>query len=97
MIAPGTWAFVELMGHRQVVGTLSEAEVAGVKLLVVDKADGTRQLYSGAAIYAITPCTEEQARERWPYLFVAATAELAPVESFDAHIDFDDDDFEQED
>ncbi len=86
MIAPGTWAYVELMGHRQVVGTLSETEVAGVKLLAVAKPDGAVQLYSGAAIYAITPCTEEQARDRWPYMFGAA-AELSPVTGFDAWVD----------
>lgn len=92
MIAPGTWALVELMGHRQVVGTLSETEVAGTKLLVVDPVNGPRQLYSGHAIYAITPCTEEQARAKWPWLFEQATAELAPVESFDEFVDDDYDD-----
>ena len=74
----------------------SETEVAGVKLLAVAKPDGAVQLYSGAAIYAITPCTEEQARDRWPYMFGAA-AELSPVTGFDAWVDdLDDPDIDDE-
>lgn len=46
MIAPGTWALVELMGHRQVVGTLSETEVAGTKLLVVDPVTTTAGFFT---------------------------------------------------
>lgn len=62
----GVWAIVEIMGHRRLAGRVSEQEFAGsgfVRLDIPseDVTDAT-QLYSPAAIYAITPTTEEVAR-----------------------------------
>lgn len=61
-----TWAILELMGHRRLAGFLTEAEVAGAKMLRIDVPgrDGqmTTQFYAPAAVYAITPTTEELAR-----------------------------------
>lgn len=59
------WAIVEVMGHRQVCGMVSEATVAGAQMLRVDvpgKAAGetiATQYYSPSAIYCLTPTTEE--------------------------------------
>lgn len=60
------WAVLELMGHRRLVGKLSEATIAGASFLRIDipGADGqeTTQFYAPSAVYAITPTTEELAR-----------------------------------
>jgi hypothetical protein len=65
------WAIVELMGHRSLVGEISEAEAFGCKLLRIDApvsgADENleprkTQFYGGAAIYCITPTTEDYVR-----------------------------------
>lgn len=91
---------VELMGHRQEVGQISEAEAAGTKFLRVDTPRGVR-FYSGAAIYAITPTSEESCRARFGWLFDDPAGELAPVTSFDGLVDeagdddFDDDFFDE--
>lgn len=67
---PG-WAIVELMGHRRRAGWVSEESRFGTALLRIDIPDGDAplseasqgtQYYGGAAIYAVTPCTEEAAR-----------------------------------
>jgi hypothetical protein len=61
------WAIVELLGHRRIAGRVSEAEIAGAKLLRVDiPGDGSEdfatQFVGGASIYCLTPTTEEMAR-----------------------------------
>lgn len=58
-----SWAVLELMGHRRLAGYLTEVDLAGGRFLRIDvpMADGTMatQLYSPAAVYAITPASEE--------------------------------------
>jgi hypothetical protein len=77
------WVILELMGHRRLGGYLSEQEVAGAKLLRIDvpKAEGegdvASQLYSSAAVYCITPTTEELARA------VARRAQPTPVTRYE--------------
>lgn len=61
------WAIVELMGHRQTAGKIAQVQMYGASLLRVDtpKPDGgtmVSQMYSGAAIYCVTPCTEAVAQ-----------------------------------
>jgi hypothetical protein len=72
------WAILELMGHRKLAGILSEEEVAGAAMLRIDvPGEGetivATQFYAAAAIYAITPVTEEIARA------VAQSYQPAPV------------------
>lgn len=72
------WAILELMGHRKLAGMLSEQEIAGGAFLRIDipGADGqpaATQFYAPAAVYAITPTTEEIARA------VAAYHQPTPV------------------
>lgn len=61
------WAIMELMGHRRLAGFVTEEEIAGAGLLRIDvpgedgKALAT-QWYNPAALYALTPTTEEIAR-----------------------------------
>src|SRR5215216_3659060 len=60
------WAILELMGHRRLGGRLSEATIAGGAFIRVDVPHPNEagvftasQFYSPAAVYAITPTTEE--------------------------------------
>ena len=59
------WAFLELMGHRQRIGYVREAEMFGGKLLRIDiPAEGgdVTEFYGCSSIYAMRPCSEEIAR-----------------------------------
>ena len=61
------WAIVELMGHRRRAGLVSEVERFGTKLLRIDIPIGATEtsvteFYSGSAIYAFRPCSEDVAR-----------------------------------
>lgn len=89
------WAIVELMGHRRLAGRIRSAVIAGAAMLRIDvyhhvERDDDEplatQFYAPAAIYAVTPCSEETARrvggvvapvQRWelPALPAAATVE----------------------
>lgn len=62
------WGVVELFGHHQVAGRVSESEIAGAAFIRVDVPEvGDRpahtKYYGPAAIYAMHPCTEEIARQ----------------------------------
>ncbi len=89
-----TWAIVELMGHRRLAGFVSEATLGGAAMLRLDiPAAGpvapdaspwsASQFYSGAAVYCITPTTEEIARA------VAARAQPSPVARWELKRDDD--------
>jgi hypothetical protein len=60
------WAIVEMLGHRQLAGRVTEQTIAGVGFLRVDvpRKDGAEvtKLISPKSVYALTPCTEEVAR-----------------------------------
>lgn len=58
------WAIVELMGHRRLAGHISEQDIAGQAFLRLDvpAEQPVTQFYSAAAVYCITPTTEEIAR-----------------------------------
>lgn len=63
------WALVELFGHQKIVGYASEASIAGGAFLRVDvpKQDKTTDFtryYGAAAIYSISPVSEEKRRKR---------------------------------
>jgi len=60
---PGEWGILELMGHRTAIGRISERELAGKPMLHVQRVDGITQWYSPDSLYALTPCTAEQAAE----------------------------------
>lgn len=61
------WAIVEVMGHAQYAGRVSEYTGFGVPLVRVEIPETKGQpecekLLGGSAIFRITPCTEEAAR-----------------------------------
>ena len=99
------WCIVELMGHRRLAGHVSEQEIAGAAFVRLDvpgakDQTGATQFYAPAAVYCITPTTEDIARR------VATSSQPAPVqrwelaapreEATDAEA-FDDDGEEDED
>jgi hypothetical protein len=58
-----SWAVVELFGHNQIAGRVSEQMIAGKLMVRVDvpKASGNpgfTKFYSPDAVYAITPTTK---------------------------------------
>lgn len=67
MTAYEGWASLELMGHRQRFGHVSEHEMYGGKLLRIDipLPDGgvITEFYGVPSIYALRPVSEEVARE----------------------------------
>jgi hypothetical protein len=62
------WAVVEVMGHLQLAGKVSEENLFGTVLMRVDVPDETQadgfytRYFGGSSIYSLTPCTEEVAR-----------------------------------
>lgn len=76
------WTILELMGHRRLAGYVREQTVAGAALIRIDvPGDGDEQVatqfYSPAAVYCMTPTTEDLARK------VAKGARPAPVTQWD--------------
>jgi len=72
---PEQWAIVELFGHNQIAGLMSECSIGGCSFLRIDvpgatEAPGYTKLFGNGAIYAITITDEETAR--------AAAAHMAP-------------------
>ena len=59
------WCILELMGHRRLGGLVTEAEIGGIPFLRIDipSEPPVTQFYGKAAVYAMTPTTEELARK----------------------------------
>jgi hypothetical protein len=58
-----TWAVVEAMGHRTLIGRLTEVTLAGTPMLRLERIDGKgAHEFPASAIYMLTRCTEAQAR-----------------------------------
>lgn len=77
------FALVELFGHQRIAGKVTESEIGGGKFIRVDvPAIGDTQpltrFYSPAAIYGITPLTEETA------IALATQIKAAPISQWDA-------------
>lgn len=61
------WAYVELMGHKQLAGLLTEEQLGGATMLRLDVPETTKlpaytRLFNAGSVYGITPCTEATAR-----------------------------------
>lgn len=73
------WAVLELMGHRRLIGHLTEQEVGGQKMLRIDvlSTPPATQYYGPGAVYCITPVTEATARR------AANLNRVAPVQRWE--------------
>lgn len=56
------WAILELMGHRRLAGRVIEETIGGASFIQIDVPKGATQFYAPAAVYCITPTTEDLAR-----------------------------------
>ena len=61
------WCIIELMGHNTIAGYVSEQALGGAALIRVDVPECSEQpaytkLFSGSAVYGITPTTEDIAK-----------------------------------
>jgi hypothetical protein len=87
------WCVLELMGHRRLAGYVTEQEIAGAGMFRIDLPGEDKpvatQFYSPAAVYCLTPTTEEIARaiakrnqpepvQRWELAKALAPAATAP-------------------
>lgn len=83
----GDYAIVELMGHRTLVGRISEVSRYGAALLQIEPIFQGRLLgpilHGGTGIYALTLCSAEVAAQRAPtdaaYLPRTVQAIVPPV------------------
>ncbi len=59
------WVILELLGHRRLAGYLTEQQIAGASFLRLDvpSEPPATQYYAPTSVYAITPTTEEMARQ----------------------------------
>lgn len=66
----GEYAIVEIMGHRTLVGRITEIERFGTKMMAMETVyqDGLLPtvMVGGASIFQITPCSRETAALRQP-------------------------------
>lgn len=97
----GQYAIAELLGHRTVIGRIEEVERFGTKMLQIEPVFEGRLLdpvlHHGSAIYALTPCSADVARQRQPKhrcLLPAAIQALLPPLALSAPQPEDDDDDE---
>lgn len=82
------WAIVEVMGHRRLAGSVREVTIAGAPMLRIDipRDPPATQYYGSAALFSVTPTTEEDAKR------VAAATWPAPVSRYELPSGRSDDD-----
>lgn len=75
------WAFIEIFGHNQIAGKLSEQTIAGenymrVDVPAVDDVPAFTRYFSTKAIYSFEPCLEATCRRIASRLAVQPVGEL---------------------
>ena len=82
----GEYAIAEILGHRTLIGRVTEVERFGSKLMAIEPILAGKLLpavlIGGGSIYQYTPCSKERAAERAPteeyYLPASIRAALPP-------------------
>jgi hypothetical protein len=67
-----SWAIVDIFGHQKFAGRVTEQAIGGASFVRIDvpecdNAPAYTKLFGAAAIYCITPSTEELARKAVKY------------------------------
>ena len=66
---PSFWAVVEIMGHRVAAGLVTEVEMFGGKLMMIEqpRSDGTvgRSFYGSGSVFSMCFTTEKEVREHY--------------------------------
>jgi hypothetical protein len=82
----GEYAIVEMMGHRTMVGRITEVERFGTKMLMIEPLFRDTLLAgvltTGASVYQLTPCSREVAQARQPkseYQLPPRSRSAAPI------------------
>ncbi|MCW1985558.1 UNVERIFIED_ORG: hypothetical protein M2348_001290 [Sphingomonas sp. R1F5B] len=101
----GEYAIVEVLGHRTLIGRVSEIERFGTKMLQIEPLFGSVMidpiLIGGSSIYQFTPCSAETAYARRPQevhqlcasvLAIVPPAALPSNKELPSFLDDDDDD-----
>lgn len=104
------WAVVELFGHNQIAGYVTDTPQFGTSMMRVDVPEvgdnpGYTKFFGGGAIYALTPTTEEIARIAVQRLDVRPVSEwtvpnslrLSPGDEDDDYQDDEDETYQHED
>ena len=106
----GLWGVVEIMGHRTRAGLLSDVSIGGATMLRIEhptRSDHTgegpvEEFYAPSAIFAIRPCSREEATTVAGMVWPEPRAALgrAPLpheleEMVDAQLEDDDDEPEE--
>lgn len=95
----GEYAIVEMMGHRKIVGRVTEIEKFGTKYMGIEPVfQGALMpmcLVGGGSIFQFTPCTAEVARKYGPqesYQLCGSLQAIVPGTLLEHHADDDEDD-----
>ena len=96
------WGVVEIMGRRTRAGALSDATIGGATLLRIEHPtrkdhtgeDPLAEYYSASAIFAIRPCSEEEAAAVAGWAWPERTVRPALSPAFGEFVDGDEVDAE---
>jgi len=97
-----TWALVELFGHQQIVGVVTEQAIGGCSFIRVDvpAANGApayTKFYGNGAVYSMTPVGEAEARAMMERLVVWPISPYLLPAGAGKWTDMDDEDMDNED
>lgn len=96
------WGVVEIMGHRTRAGALSDATIGGATMLRIEhptRADHSgdeplTEYYAPSAIFAIRPCSQQEAADVASWAWPDRTARPALSPAFGELVDDDEVDAE---
>lgn len=93
--ASARYAVVEAMGHRTLIGAITDATVAGKPVLRITRLDGKGEHYLAPdSLYMVTPCSEAQARAAqsrlWTQLPATVQAAIGDGKPDEPDVEWDD-------
>lgn len=90
-LPPGEYAIVEVLGHRTLIGRVSEVDRFGTKLMSIEPLYNgellAAVLIGGSSIYQFTPCTADVASAhspKKPWQLPSSIAALLPLDALPA-------------